>query len=55
MFDVELVDPNKDKCTECGCGLGIHLVTCSHFYRCDECRTHCKEHHYRGCSKAVQQ
>jgi hypothetical protein len=31
MFEIEYVDPDKDKCEECGCGFGVHLVKCSKF------------------------
>jgi hypothetical protein len=29
VFEIEYVDPDKDKCGECGCGFGVHLVKCS--------------------------
>lgn len=51
MFDeIELVDPDKDKCGECGCSFGVHLKTCSHFYMCEECRSHDRAGHFQGCS-----
>lgn len=32
MFDeIEYVDPEKDKCEECGCGFNVHLLVCSKF------------------------
>lgn len=52
MFDeIELVDPDKDKCTECKCSFGVHLLTCSKFYTCEECRSHRPDFHFAGCSQ----
>jgi len=29
IMETEFVDPDKDKCAECGCSFGVHLKTCS--------------------------
>ena len=50
-IEVEFIDPEKDRCAECGCGLGIHMRRCSQFFMCPECRCHTRDQHFRGCSQ----
>lgn len=49
--EIEYVDPETDKCPECACSFGVHLMTCSNFYQCPDCRTHNRENHFGGCSQ----
>jgi hypothetical protein len=57
LFPVEYVDPNTDKCPECGGSIGVHLKTCSHHRKCKECGavgTDKQLNHLNGCSQQDQ-